>query len=78
MTDAEKLRAKGLDEQSIIIWTNVQEYRKKLEGCILHLFEQLESPYKFKCKNCGCVEDGGFVLAYEQGIEHGKNFKAVN
>lgn len=72
MTDVEKLRGKDLDERSIKIWTDVQENTKIRESCILHEFEPADRPFRYRCKNCGCVEDGSFALAYKQGLEHGR------
>lgn len=27
---------------------------------------------KYRCKNCGCVEEVSFVKGYMRGLEHGK------
>lgn len=71
-SEEEKLRDKGLDEQSIKIWMDIKENTRKRENCPLHEFERTEKPYKYKCNHCGCIEDGGFLLAYQQGLEHGR------
>jgi hypothetical protein len=74
MFDIEKAKAKGMDARTIEILQSINENTSKRESCSLHEFEQIpEKPFKYRCKNCGCVEDGGFVLAYEQRLKHGRN-----
>lgn len=72
MFDIEKMRAKGIDAKSIEIMKSVNENTAKREACFLHEFEQADKPFRYRCKNCGCVEDGRFTLAYKQGLEHGE------
>jgi len=72
MFDIEKAKAKGIDGQSIAIMQSINENTAKRESCNLHEFEKTDRIGKYRCKNCGCVEDGGFILAYEQGLKHGK------
>jgi hypothetical protein len=71
MFDIEKAKQKGIDSRNIEILHGINENTKKRESCNLHEFEKTERVGKYKCKNCGCVEDGGFLLAYEQGLKHG-------
>lgn len=73
MFDIEKAKAKGMDSRTIEILQAVNNNTAKRESCTLHEFEPIkDKPFKYHCKNCGCIEDGSFLLAYEQGLEHGK------
>jgi hypothetical protein len=72
MFDIEKAKAKGMDSKTIEILQSINDNTSKRESCRLHEFEPAERIGKFRCKNCGCVEDGGFLLAYEQGLKHGR------
>lgn len=72
MFDIEKVKAKGYDSKMIEIMQNVNENTAKRESCSLHVFDSADRPFRYKCKNCGCVEDGSFKLAYEQGLKHGR------
>lgn len=71
MFDIEKAKAKGIDSKTIEMFEKINDNTRKMESCKLHEFEMIRFG-KYKCKNCGCTEDGGFVLAYKQGLEHGK------
>lgn len=73
MFDIEKAKAKGADSKMIEIMQNVNENTAKRESCTLHEFGPADRPFRYRCKNCGCVEDGSFVLAYKQGLKHGRN-----
>lgn len=73
MFDIEKAKARGMDAKTIEIMQNVNENTQKRESCPLHKFEPADRPFKYRCENCGCVEDGSFKLAYEQGLKHGRN-----
>lgn len=72
MFDIEKAKSKGIDKKSIEIMQSINENTAKRESCSLHEFEKTERIGKYQCKNCGCVEDGSFVLAYKQGLKHGR------
>lgn len=72
MFDIEKLKLKGMDKGTIKILQSINENTAKRESCSLHEFEKTDRIGKYRCKNCGCVEDGGFTLAYEQGLKHGR------
>ena len=54
------------------IMEKVLENKRKRNNCSLHEFKQGSRPFRFVCKNCECEEDGSFVLAYEQGLKHGR------
>lgn len=71
MFDIEKAKAKGLDSKTIEMFEKINDNTRKRESCKLHEFEMIRLG-KYKCKNCDCIEDGGFVSAYKQGLEHGK------
>lgn len=73
MFDIEKAKSKGMDARMIEILQSINENTAKRESCSLHEFDKADRIGKYRCKNCGCVEDGGFVLAYEQGLKHGRN-----
>lgn len=74
MFDIEKAKANGMDARTIEILKAINENTTKRESCTLHEFEPIaDKPFKYRCKNCGCVEDGSFKLAYEQGLKHGRN-----
>ena len=72
MFDIEKAKRKGLNPKSIKIMEDINENTRKRESCTLHEFERGSRLGRYRCKNCGCEEDGTFVLGYKQGIEHGK------
>ena len=72
MFDIEKAKAKGIDPKSIEIMQKINENTKKREQCKHHEFEAGSRLGKYKCKNCGCEEEGSFVLGYEQGLKHGR------
>ncbi len=78
MFDIEKAKSKGMDARTIEILQSINENTAKRESCSLHQFETTDRLGKHRCKNCGCVEDGGFVLAYEQGLKHGRSFSHIN
>lgn len=71
MFDIEKAKAKGMDSKTIELFEKINENTQKRESCNLHDFEMIRFG-KYKCKNCGCEEDGRFVLAYKQGLAHGR------
>ena len=71
MFDIEKAKQKGIDSRTIEILQGINENTLRRESCNLHIFEKTERIGKYKCKNCGCVEDGGFLIAYEQGLKLG-------
>lgn len=71
MFDIEKAKSKGMDAQTISILQSINVNTTKRESCSLHEFDKAERIGRYQCKNCGCVEDGTFVLAYEQGLKHG-------
>lgn len=73
MFDIEKAKSKGMDARTIEILQSVNENTAKRESCTFHEFEPADRPFRYRCKNCGCVEDGSFKLAYEQGLKHGRN-----
>lgn len=73
MFDIEKAKSKGIDSRTIEILQSVNENTAKRESCSLHEFEPADRPFRYKCKNCGCVEDCSFKLAYEQGLKHGRS-----
>jgi hypothetical protein len=64
-----------LDPNSREIMEKVLENSRKRNSCSFHEFEKTDNIFRFRCKNCGCVEDGSFTLAYEQGLKHGRNGK---
>lgn len=72
MFDIEKAKSKGIDANTIEMLQKINDNTQKRESCNLHEFEPGERLFKYKCKNCGCVEDGNFKLAYEQGLKHRK------
>ena len=63
-----------MDERSIKIMQDINENNKKEESCCCHEFERekINGLPKYRCKNCGCVEDISFVKGYMRGMEHGK------
>ena len=64
---------KKLDE----LWEKVKANSKKQQNCTYHEFKRIEDSFgsDYICKNCGCVEPVKFVLAYRQGLEHGRGGK---
>lgn len=52
------------------IFKEIKEERERLISCKKHEFE-IVSFGKCKCLNCGCIVDGSFVSAYNQGYQHG-------
>lgn len=72
MFDIEKAKSKGLNEKMIEIMQSVNVNSTKRDSCSLHEFEPEDRPFRYRCKNCGCIEDGSFKLAYEQGLKHGR------
>jgi lipopolysaccharide biosynthesis regulator YciM len=77
MFDIEKAKAKGMDSRTIEILQSINENTSKRELCHLHDFEQSDQTGKYRCKNCGCSEDGKFVAGYNQGMEHGRNVNEI-
>lgn len=75
MFDLEKARQKGISERQIEIMRDINENNIKEESCEKHDFEQVKTGalYKYRCKNCGCVQDISFVKGYMRGLEHGSN-----
>lgn len=75
MFDLEKARQKGISERQIEIMRDINENNIKEESCRRHDFERVKMGviYKYRCKNCGCVEDISFVKGYMRGLEHGRN-----
>ncbi|MCC0662458.1 hypothetical protein [Clostridioides sp. ZZV15-6597] len=59
---------KKTDSQKI--FEEIKKEREKLVRCKKHEFEII-SFGKYKCLNCGCIVDGSFVAAYNQGFQHG-------
>lgn len=74
MFDLEKLRQAGVGEEQINIMRGINENNAKEESCHKHEFEheKINGLFKYRCKNCGCVEDASFVKGYMRGFEHGK------
>lgn len=74
MFDIEKARVRGIDERSIKIMQDINENNQKEESCQWHEFEheKINGLPKYRCKNCGCVEDVSFVKGYMRGLEHVK------
>lgn len=74
MFDIEKARSKGMDERTIKILQDINENNQKEESCRRHKFEceKINGLPKYRCKNCGCVEDVSFVKGYMRGLEHVK------
>lgn len=72
MFDIEKAKAKGIDPESIKIMQQIKENTAKRESCQLHDFGNGSRIGRYRCKNCGCEEDGAFVMGYKQGLEHGR------
>ena len=55
--------------------SEISENIKKEKSCKLHDFDAIIKHNRienWKCKNCGCIEDGNFVDAYYRGLEHGR------
>jgi ribosomal protein L37AE/L43A len=53
----------------------IGENIRKEKSCSLHDFDAIikhNRIEKWKCKNCGCVEDSNFVDAYYRGLAHGR------
>ena len=75
MFDLEKARQKGISEYQIKIMRDINENTIKEEACSKHDFEKVKVDllYKYRCKNCGCIEDVSFVKGYKRGLEHGRN-----
>ena len=75
MFDLEKARQEGISERQIEIMRDINENTMKEESCSRHDFEHVKVGllYKYRCKNCGCVEDVSFVKGYMRGWEHGRN-----
>lgn len=73
----EKYTSSTGDRLMADIWVNVQQNRRRREKCTIHDFVESKRIGKYKCKNCGCEEDSSFVIAYNQGIEHGKNISIM-
>jgi|GEM_PF-4410026 len=51
----------------------INENIKKERSCKLHDFDAIikhNRIEKYKCRNCGCIEDLRFVEGYMRGIEH--------
>lgn len=73
MFDIEKAKAKGMDALTITILQDINDNTVKRESCKLHEFERDTDSklWKYKCKNCGCIEDNSFVVGYNQGLLHG-------
>lgn len=63
----------NLDE----IWQQVQDNSKRQRECTYHEFELIDNKFgsKYRCANCGCTEEIRFVIAYRQGLEHGRSGK---
>lgn len=60
---------------AMVQMTEIEENIKKERSCQLHDFDAVirhNRVEKWKCKNCGCLEDGNFVNAYYRGLEHGR------
>ena len=59
------------------IWKQVQDNSRRQRECSYHEFELIDNKLgsKYKCINCGCTENLTFVLAYRQGLEHGRGAK---
>lgn len=74
MFDIEKARSKGMDERTIKILADINDNNQKEESCWRHEFEheKINGLPKYRCKNCGCVEDVSFVKGYLRGQEHGR------
>lgn len=74
MFDIEKAKRKGIDERSVKIMQDINENNQKEESCRRHEFEheKINGHPKYRCKNCGCVEDSMFVKGYSRGLEHEK------
>lgn len=67
--DIEKARQKGLDEKTIAILEGINSNTQKRDSCSQHDFE-LQSLGRFRCKKCGCVEDGKYVMGYRDAFKH--------
>lgn len=77
MFDLEKARQKGISEEQIDIMRQINENNAKEESCSRHDFERdkINRIPKYRCKNCGCIEDVSFVKGYMRGLEHGNELK---
>lgn len=75
MFDLEKARQRGLGGSQIDIMRQINENNAKEESCRKHEFERdVESVgFKYRCKNCGCIENVSFVKGYLRGLEHAGN-----
>lgn len=51
---------------------DINENNQKEESCRRHEFEheKINGLLRYRCKNCGCVEDVSFVKGYMRGLEH--------
>lgn len=54
------------------IWEEIQENERKEQKCEKHEFERIKinGLPKYKCRNCGCIEDVSWVCGYNRGLEH--------
>lgn len=75
MFDIEKARRKGMDERTLKILQDINDNNQREKFCQRHEFEseKVNGLPKYRCKKCGCLEDGTFVMGYRRGLEHGKN-----
>ena len=69
--DIEKAKRRGLDPDSIAIMQQINDNIVRRESCQLHEFEPGSRSGRYRCKKCGCEEEGAFVMGYEQGLRHG-------
>lgn len=69
MFDIEKMRQKGIPEESIKIMERVNENNRRREKCAGHDFEMVGFG-RFRCKNCGYEADGSYVGGYNEAVRH--------
>ena len=70
MFDIEKAKSRGFDPEQIEIMQQINENNLKRDNCKKHEFVEGSRFGRYRCKNCGCDENVGFVLGYEQGLKH--------
>ena len=67
---SQKDKSRGFDPEQIEIMQQINENNLKRDNCKKHEFVEGSRFGRYRCKNCGCEENVGFVLGYEQGLKH--------
>ena len=64
----------GLSREEVTkTFERIREQQKKTAACALHKLNPTgEIPKRWRCESCGWEPEAGQVLAYEQGLQHGR------